>query len=342
MEKYDVVIVGAGPGGLSCADSLAGSGLKVLVVEKNTVVGKKVCAGGLTRKDLKLLPVPDGLIEQKMYVSLLATPLLKVYTRLQRPVLFTVDRQKLGEWQAEKVRQKGIEVRINTRVDRITKNRIIIRGGEEIGYRYLVGADGAVSLVRRYLGIPVEKRIIAMQYQIPWDGVPRFEIYMDSKYFHSWYAWIFPHKNGLVVGTGGDPRFVLPRKMKDKFHRWLGKNKLDITGAVYESYPINYDYRGWNFGRIFLVGDAAGLASGLTGEGIYQALLSGKAAASKIISGQYDQIMMEKMIRYNRIQYNFLRLLIKSGPFRNSIFNLILLYLKINNRFKNRVTEGFS
>jgi geranylgeranyl reductase len=48
MESYDVIIVGAGPAGLRCAEVLGGSRLEVLVTEKKSVIGPKVCAGGLT------------------------------------------------------------------------------------------------------------------------------------------------------------------------------------------------------------------------------------------------------------------------------------------------------
>jgi flavin-dependent dehydrogenase len=51
-ESYDVVIVGAGPGGLACARALAGSGKRVLVLEKAASLGKKICAGELTAKVL--------------------------------------------------------------------------------------------------------------------------------------------------------------------------------------------------------------------------------------------------------------------------------------------------
>ena len=49
-DKYDVIIVGAGPAGLSCAEVLAKGGKSVLVLEKNNEVGPKICAGGLTAR----------------------------------------------------------------------------------------------------------------------------------------------------------------------------------------------------------------------------------------------------------------------------------------------------
>ena len=339
MGDYDVLIVGAGPAGLFCAEHLAGSGLRVLVLEKNDVPGDKVCAGGLTEKDLELLPVPDDLIEVRMHDSLLKAPLVKMRTHHPKPVLFTVDRRRLGAWQAERVRQKGIGVRTGVRVRTIEKDHVVTAAGEKIGYRYLVGADGQNSLVRRYLQLPVEKRIFTMQYRIPWHDGPRFEIHMDGRYFHSWYGRIFPHRGELVVGTGGDARYVSPHRMRKRFHKWLVKNGLDTRGAVYESYPISYDHRGWDFDPVFLAGEAAGLASGLTGEGIYQALVSGKAVADRILKKRDTFPEMDRIIRYNAIQHRFLEILIKSGPFRNLILNGILLYLKANKKMKKKVSK---
>ena len=64
VDSYDVVIVGAGPGGLSCARALAGSGQRVLVLEKSEALGKKICAGELTakvlaRRELRSRPAVD-------------------------------------------------------------------------------------------------------------------------------------------------------------------------------------------------------------------------------------------------------------------------------------------
>ena len=45
-KKYDVVIIGAGPAGLAAARYLAENKKSVLVLEKNKVIGPKVCGGG--------------------------------------------------------------------------------------------------------------------------------------------------------------------------------------------------------------------------------------------------------------------------------------------------------
>ena len=86
-NRYDVVIIGAGPAGLKCAEQLRDSNLSVLLIEKNKIIGPKICAGGLTR----LVPdydIPEGsirsftnqiiFIDDKKYDIKLANPLKTV------------------------------------------------------------------------------------------------------------------------------------------------------------------------------------------------------------------------------------------------------------------------
>jgi len=66
MKQYDVIIFGAGPAGLMCAEILSKSDKSVLVLEKNEIFGDKVCGGGLTRKATELLDIPDDIFEHKI------------------------------------------------------------------------------------------------------------------------------------------------------------------------------------------------------------------------------------------------------------------------------------
>lgn len=66
MQFFEVIIIGAGPGGLKCAEILGNSSFSVLVLEKNEVIGPKVCAGGLTGKGIKHMDIPPQLIEFRL------------------------------------------------------------------------------------------------------------------------------------------------------------------------------------------------------------------------------------------------------------------------------------
>jgi len=170
---------------------------------------------------------------------------------------------------------------------------------------------------------------------------PRLEIHLYSKYFKSWYAWVFPHENSFVVGCVCDPKMMSAKKLKDNFHAWLNEKDIATEDAVYHSAPISYDYRGYRFGNIFLVGEAGGFASGLTGEGIYQSLVSGEVAAKTILDNDYTSEEMNDVIRYNAIQMKIMKFLYRSGIFRKYIYELIVILLN-NQRVKNKIHSSFS
>ena len=342
MKYYDVIIVGAGPAGLICAETLGKSDKSVLVLEKNEGFGKKICAGGLTRKDMALLDVPNEIIEHKITRTAVFSRKRKSRTDAPEPFVFTVNRVTFGTWQKNRIQNSSAEIRNNARVTKIEPEKVEVNGNEEYGYKYLVGADGYFSVVRKYLDIPQEKRLIGIQYTVPDPDVdPRLEIYLDSKKFFSWYGWKFPHDKSFAVGCVCDPRKVSPEKLKSSFRKWLTEKEIDISNAKYESYPISYDYRGYRFNNIFLAGEAAGLASGLTGEGIYQSLVSGITVAETILDENHTSREMEAVIKYNAIQERIMNFLIIAGPFRGLIHEIIVMLLN-NKRIKARINSSFS
>ncbi len=342
MEKYDVIIVGAGPAGLRCAEILGRSDKSILVVEKKPEIGPKICAGGITRKSMQIMDIPDEVIEYKISKARIAGPASEFTTRyLKEPFAFMINREQFGRWQAEKLKNTKVKILTGTKVTEISHDRIVLNKQKSVGYRFLVGADGTLSMVRRFLGLPTQKKLFTLQYRIPAKNSLRFEVHMDHRYFRSGYGWIFPHPDHLAVGCLADSRYVPVQTLKKGFHRWLEKEGFDLSHAVYESFPINYDYRGFRYGNIFLTGDAAGLASGLTGEGIYAALVSGETAARKILDPSYPEEKLSALLHYKKVQEQFLKILHRTGPLRQILFQLIL-YLMNNKRFNRKVTDGFS
>lgn len=342
MKKYDVIIVGAGPAGLRCAEVLGGGNLSVLLLEKNSEPGHKVCAGGITRKGMLMLDIPDGLIQQKISSFTLHSPHYQHSRQWPEPIMVTVNRLEFGKWQLRRITGSNVTFRNNAKVTRINSSSLVINDSEEIGFRYLVGADGPTSIVRKKLGLPVEKVLASVQYLIPREKVqPHMEIFLDSRKFHSWYAWIFPHRDHIAVGTCGNANWISGSTMKRNFSRWLEEHKFDISDATYQSYPISYDYRGLQFGNIFLAGEAAGMASGLTGEGIYQSMLSGEIVARMLTGSTEPKETLSSLLRYNGFQHNHLRISQMAGPFRNVINDLIILVMK-NRMINKKITDSFS
>ena len=341
MKNYDVIIVGAGPAGLRCAEVLAPSGLSILVLEKQAEIGQKICAGGVTRKIFRVYDLPDSMFEKKINKATIHSEGQTFTIDEEKPIAFTLDRKALGQWQANRLKTTQVEIHTNSQVTGIKNKTIEVNQSESYSFRYLVGADGASSLVRRFLKIPVKKRIITFQYLIPTKGENNMEIFMDSGYFHSGYAWTFPHNKYIAVGCGADPRKISPDQLKNNFHQWLTQKGFDISNAEYQSFPLSYDYHGIQFGNVFLIGEAAGLTSGLTGEGIYPALMSGQIAAQSIIYDIPVTVSMKNLLHYKKVQENYLNLLNAAGPFRDYIFNMTLWVMN-NKSIRDYVTHGFS
>jgi geranylgeranyl reductase len=78
-----------------------------------------------------------------------------------------------------------------------------------------------------------------------------------------------------------------PGQLKSAFYSWISSLGLTRKSGLVQTGSIGCHYSGHRFGRIFLAGDAAGLASPLTGEGIAQAIISGREVAEEIINPDY-------------------------------------------------------
>jgi len=337
-----VIIVGAGPAGMICAEKLSHTDLSVLLIEKDTVFGDKVCAGGITRKGLSIFDFPENIIEQKVRKTAVHSPGRFSHAETPDTIVITMNRKNLGSFQKARLDNAGLKILSGTKVTEIRESSLITSSGEEYRYKYLVGADGYASIVRRYLKLPVKRKLIGIQYIVPMPGLdPKLEVFLDSRHFHAWYGWIFPHKDKIAVGCCCDTRYLSSKKLKDNFHRWLERNDIDISDAEYQSAPISYDYRGLRFGNVFLAGEAAGMASGLTGEGIYQSLISGIEVAAYITGQKNESEDMKYVARYNRIQLRIMKLMIYAGPLRVVLHELIITLLN-NRRFKEKINKGFS
>ncbi len=308
MEKFDVIIVGAGPGGLKCAEILSQTDKTVLIIEKNSEIGPKVCAGGLTAKDVKYLNLPNDLIEHKFDLLKIYVNSIKANISHQEDMLYTIDRKEFGQWQLQKIKNsKNITIRTNSRVSSIN-NEYIIVNGEKIGYKQLVGADGSNSTVRRHLDLKSESKIMGLQYTIETDRFKDFEIFLNSKYFGDWYAWIFPHNGYVAIGCGSN--CIKTKQLRINFDKWLTKRGIDVSKAKLEAFPMACDYVDYKFDNIYLIGDAAGLVSSLTGEGIYPALVSGEEIAKQIIDTTYDPLpKLEPILRSQNRHAKILKML---------------------------------
>lgn len=302
--RVHTLIIGAGPGGLACARVLAEHGISPLVIERKREIGAKVCAGGITWGGL-ISRVPVDLAEKSFPVQHIVTRFQKVRIEEPTPIIATVNRVKLGNYMAGQAMAAGAGIMTGWQVKKIAGQEVLIEEKEGQGRRkitcdHLVGADGSSSMVRRHLGLTTTRVGIGINYQIDGD-LTDMEWHLNSRFFGNGYGWIFPHNGTVSIGAYADKNTMTARLLKKRLLTWGESIGFSLTREQARAETINYDYQGWKFGRIFLVGDAAGLASGLTGEGIYPAILSGEETARTIIDPSYDSVVMDRLTHKHRL-----------------------------------------
>ena len=158
------------------------------------------------------------------------------------------------------------------------------------------------------------------------------EIHLDNNI--PGYYWIFPRENFLSVGIWSLLDGTTPEELREKLDNFLMKNELKEIPNTLSSGTVNSLYCGYKFNNIFLAGDAAGLTPGLTGEGIYPALLSGKLIAQNILEKKKDKKELKRHLLNKHTMDIFARLL-RTPLFRKVFFNLGIRMF--NNEFFQKV-----
>ncbi len=302
MDKTEVLIVGGGPGGLACATLLAQRGVRVVLVERKPVIGPKVCAGGITWHGL-IRRIPQHLIERAFPQQVIVSPRQRVVVRQTNPIIATVDRQRLGRWMATQAVDAGVQLLTGTQLLGCADHQALLQeqGGRQrhLQYTHLVGADGANSRVRRQIGVPTTRMGLGLNAMVT-GHFADMEWHLQPQLFGSGYAWIFPHGEQCSVGAYADHRLFSAIELKKRLLAWCAERQIVLEQHALRAGMINYDYRGVCFDGGYLVGEAAGLVSGLTGEGIYPALVSGEAVAQMILDPHCGGAALERMAHQHR------------------------------------------
>jgi flavin-dependent dehydrogenase len=320
MDTIEVLIVGAGPAGLRAAQVLADAGREVVVAEKHADIGPKTCAGGLTPKTIHLLRplgLPDEIGLER--VGQVAFDGRCRVLHPERTVVRTVSRRELGRHQLQWARSAGADVRAGSPVTRLElERRTAWIGTRPVRWRHLVGADGADSAVRRALGVSSPRECFAAEYNVPGLRLEPLRVEVDP-YLAGGYFWVFPHCDYTSIGAVASRRKVRPPTLRRYLERRISALGIAAGAAPFEAASIEVEFRGFHFpGDVHLAGDAAGVASGLTAEGIYAALLTGEEVARGILSPGYSAERTRRWLEVKRRHEHFERAL-QFAPARAAI-----------------------
>jgi geranylgeranyl reductase family protein len=287
VEAVEHLILGAGPAGLRAAQVLADAGREVLVLERHAEVGPKTCAGGLTLKtvrELEPLGLPPG--AARRYVGHVAfTGGRPVALHPETTQIHTIARRELGRHQLAWARAAGAEVRAGTTATRLElAGRTVQAAGRTIRWRHLIGADGADSAVRRALGLPSPREYFAAEYNVPGLRAEPLRVECDPGALANGYFWVFPHDDYTSFGAVAPKHLVAPSTLRRYLDRRLDGLGIARRDVPFEGATLETAYHGCHFaGDVHLAGDAAGVVSSLTAEGIYAALVTGEEVARTIL-----------------------------------------------------------
>ena len=302
---------------LAAAITLARAGRDVTLIDKAGFPRDKCCGDGLTTLALRELEglgfdpsmvddwqVVDGAVLRSPSGREVVVPLPRsagtfaaVVPRLQLDASLVDLAAKAG---ADVVEGCGFDGRLDQRVDRVV---VGLGGSARIDARYVIGADGMWSPVRKAAGLGVAG------YLGEWHAFRAYARDVDgaaAEHLHVWfdadllpgYAWSFPLPGGRAnVGFGvlrdGDGP-ARGRAMKEQWSGLLDRPHIRAgtraSHAVLDGrhlawpIPARVDQVSLGTGRVLLAGDAAAASDVMTGEGIGQALLTGRLAADAVLA----------------------------------------------------------
>jgi geranylgeranyl reductase family protein len=307
VTRDDVAIVGAGPAGAWAAYRLARAGARVTVFD-GSHPREKPCGGGITGRTLALIEEirPDDAFRAVPVAraSFAAAPAQRdapadavefpLFARRASPdrTLVVASRAAFDGALLEAAVRAGARHVERRAVDvAVRPDGVEVRtadGTHAAGW--LLGADGANSLVRRRLARPFTRAQLSIATGFFARGVTADDIAIACVADPPGYIWSFPRPDHLAVGIGTPAdRGVTATALRGQVAAWLRRTGL-AAGARLEAYawPIPSlpatDLVGERPAgpRWMLLGDAAGLVDPLTREGIYFALLSGQWAADAL------------------------------------------------------------
>lgn len=306
---YDTIVIGAGPGGAMAASELRRQGLSVLALERARHPRHKSCGGGLSYRVHQILePGFQSVVEDVIETVRFTFSGREEFVVPCLPMAYMVIREDFDCYMARRAVEQGSELKEEEPVVSVQEHAefVEVKTRKHVYVaRYIIGADGANSIVARSLRANGRRRpAFSMESELHLNGQSvsmEHEILIELGHIPGGYAWVFPKERRLSLGLAG---FMgKSERPKDYYHRFVEGQKRLAKGKMGPvlGHPIPLFHRSMPplaSSRMVVVGDAAHLVDPLFGEGIYYALRSGQMAARCI--AEVHQRRAQDLTLYDR------------------------------------------
>lgn len=320
-DEYDVIVVGAGPGGSLAAREAAKGGARVLLIEKRQEIGDPVrCAEGVSAVTAgKYVDITEDMICSTITGCSITVPdgtTLVLRSRDPNMKGYILERKVFDRKLAEEAADAGADVMVKTSAIDLLKEDGRICGVRirhldktyDVKCRIVIGADGVESKVGRWAGIDtslsmdnIESGVQYLMSNITFDPTC-ISLFLGNDVAPGGYVWIFPKGDdkanvgigllGSRIKDGGRPIDYLNKFVETRFPE--GK----ILEMDYGGIPVLGGLDRISDDGIMLVGDAGRLTDPLTGGGIVNAIVSGSiagnVAAEAIKAGDVSAAFLKK------------------------------------------------
>ena len=379
---YDAIIVGAGPAGSSAAIYCNKLGLNTLLLDKSIFPRDKICGDALSGKSVKILEELDLLQDLDKLDGAIVNRIIfgnpnhsecelhlnKSLNKRHISHGFVIPRKIFDNYLFKKASDvSNVVSGFNVKDLIYNKSQVVgVKGksinGEQKKYfgNIVLGADGPYSIVSRKSGLyNSDMNYTAVGLRCYYENVEDLTDQIELHYVNETipgYFWIFPAGNkkanigvGLLKSRAKKKKYNLQQIMKQVInsknfkHRFKNSNALEKPKGW--NLPFGNTKRGNHGNGFLLLGDAAGLVDPFTGEGIGNAMESGKIAADIVLKAKKSNNFSNQILsEYDKVLWEYLgselktsTLLLKLAHYR-ILLNFVIDRASRNKNIKNMIS----